>query len=61
FAVTDTMDPILSGRAIAEQEWIQQIHKASDGNTVIIPWESREVVGYDSLKTWTEAGSTSEV
>ncbi|MBT2282494.1 arsenical pump-driving ATPase [Paenibacillus polymyxa] len=61
FAVTDTMDPILSGRAIAEQEWIQQIHKASDGNTVIIPWESREVVGYDSLKTWTEARSTSEV
>ncbi|KAG2873144.1 hypothetical protein PC115_g24431 [Phytophthora cactorum] len=26
FAVTDTTDPILSGRAIAEQEWIQQIH-----------------------------------
>ncbi|OPG95145.1 arsenical pump-driving ATPase [Chryseobacterium mucoviscidosis] len=61
FAVTDTMDPILSGRAIAEQEWIQQIHKASKGNTVIIPWESKEVVGYDSLKTWTEVASPNEV
>lgn len=61
FAVTDTMDPILSGRAIAEQEWIQQIHKASEGNTVIIPWESKEVVGYDSLKTWTEVASPNEV
>ncbi|NUU75255.1 MULTISPECIES: arsenical pump-driving ATPase [Paenibacillus] len=61
FAVTDTMDPILSGRAIAEQEWIQQIHKASEGNTVIIPWESKEVVGYDSLKTWTEVVSPNEV
>ncbi|HBU82420.1 MAG TPA: arsenical pump-driving ATPase [Paenibacillus sp.] len=60
FAVTDTTDPILSGRAIAEQEWIQLIHKASEGNIVIIPWESKDVVGYDNLKFWTEV-SPSEV
>ncbi|WP_413371904.1 arsenical pump-driving ATPase [Paenibacillus taichungensis] len=54
FAATDTTDPILRGRAIAERDWIKKIQKASDDHTVIIPWEPKEAVGYDSLKKWTE-------
>ncbi|MCW3794449.1 arsenical pump-driving ATPase [Paenibacillus sp. LS1] len=59
FAATDTTDPILRGRAIAERDWIKKIQTASDGHTVIIPWEPKEAVGYDSLKKWTEVAVSS--
>lgn len=53
-AVTETTDPILNGRARAEQEWIEKINQTSNGHAVIIPWESHEIAGYEQLKVLTE-------
>lgn len=50
FAASGTIDPVLSGRAEAEREWVQRVNQLSGGNAVIIPWIAEEIQGYDQLK-----------
>ncbi|GAE92281.1 arsenical pump-driving ATPase [Gracilibacillus boraciitolerans JCM 21714] len=47
---THTSDPILKGKALAEQEWIQKAHDTFGENTALIPWFSEEKIGYNKLK-----------
>lgn len=57
FAVAGTTDPVLNGRAHAERDWIEKIMEFSSGHTVIIPWESQEIIGYEQLKKLAEQHS----
>ncbi|WP_410512292.1 arsenical pump-driving ATPase [Paenibacillus sp. BR2-3] len=50
FAAAGTIDPVLSGRAHAEQEWIEQVLQISEGYAALIPWQPNEVTGYTQLK-----------
>ncbi|WP_310551114.1 arsenical pump-driving ATPase [Paenibacillus glufosinatiresistens] len=50
FAAAGTTDPVLSGRAHAELEWIQKVLHKAEGHAIIIPWEPDEVTGYEQLK-----------
>ncbi|MNU00335.1 Arsenical pump-driving ATPase [compost metagenome] len=50
FAAAGTTDPVLSGRAHAELNWIQKVEQNAEGHVVIIPWKSTEVSGYEQLK-----------
>lgn len=50
FAVAGTTDPVLSGRAHAELEWIQKVRDKAEGHAIIIPWVPDEVTGYEQLK-----------
>ncbi|OIJ21482.1 arsenical pump-driving ATPase [Anaerobacillus alkalidiazotrophicus] len=47
---TNTTDPILKGKALAEQEWIQEVHDKLADNAALIPWFHEEKIGYNSLK-----------
>lgn len=50
FAAAGTTDPVLSGRAHAELNWIQKVEQNAEGHVVIIPWKQSEVTGYEQLK-----------
>ena len=51
-SATNTNDPILKGKAMAEKEWIQEVNENKAESTAIIPWLSEEKVGYDKLKDY---------
>lgn len=55
FAAAGTTDPVLSGRAHAELNWIQKVEQNAEGHVVIIPWQQSEVSGYEQLKELTES------
>lgn len=50
FAAAGTTDPVLSGRAHAELNWILKVEQNAQGHVVIIPWKQSEVTGYEQLK-----------
>ncbi|TQR21762.1 arsenical pump-driving ATPase [Psychrobacillus vulpis] len=50
--VTDTIDPVLKGKAMAEVEWIHEVNDKKAINCAIIPWLHEEKVGYDKLKDY---------
>lgn len=54
FAAAGTRDPVLSGRAHAEQVWIQRVVQNAEGYAVLIPWVKNEVTGYKQLKELAE-------
>ncbi|MFD1449324.1 arsenical pump-driving ATPase [Oceanobacillus sojae] len=47
---TDTMDPILKGKAASESEWIHEVNQNLADRCAVIPWLSEEKVGYEKLK-----------
>lgn len=51
FATTPTTDPVLKGRAQAEYKWINIVQDQLAAQTVIVPWQKEESVGYESLKS----------
>ncbi len=51
-SATNTNDPILKGKAIAEREWIQEVNENKAEKCAIIPWLPEEKVGYDKLKDY---------
>ncbi|KAA9022869.1 arsenical pump-driving ATPase [Niallia endozanthoxylica] len=51
-SATNTNDPILKGKAIAEQGWIQEVNENKAEKCAIIPWLLEEKVGYDKLKDY---------
>jgi arsenite/tail-anchored protein-transporting ATPase len=51
FQASQTTDPILKGRAYAEQEWIEKVKKELAPRTVIVPWQADKVIGLEKLKT----------
>ncbi len=50
---TNTIDPVLSGKALVEKEWIHEVNDKSSEKCVIIPWMLEEKIGYDKLKDYT--------
>ncbi|USK31779.1 arsenical pump-driving ATPase [Bacillus sp. F19] len=46
---TDTKDPVLSGRAMSEKDWIQKVKSDFSSHTAIIPWMREEKLGYEKL------------
>lgn len=50
---TKTTDPILSGRASSETQWIKEVQKYSSNKCVIVPWQKHEIKGYEELKKLT--------
>lgn len=48
---TETNDPVLKGRAIAEEEWIQKVEDVSR-KCAIVPIKVGEQSGYEHLKTF---------
>ncbi|WP_309248036.1 ArsA-related P-loop ATPase [Peribacillus frigoritolerans] len=50
---TNSIDPVLSGKALAEKEWIHEVNDKSSGKCIIIPWMLEEKIGYDKLKDYT--------
>ena len=51
-SATNTTDPILKGKAMAEKEWIQEVNENKAEKCAIIPWLPEEKVGYDKLKDY---------
>jgi arsenite-transporting ATPase len=51
-STTKTKDPILSGKAIAEKQWIQEVNEYKAEKCAIIPWLHEEKIGYDKLKDY---------
>ncbi|MFA1711497.1 arsenical pump-driving ATPase [Peribacillus frigoritolerans] len=49
---TNTIDPVLSGKALAEKEWIHEVNDKSSEKCVIIPWMREEKIGYEKLKDY---------
>ncbi|USK71854.1 arsenical pump-driving ATPase [Peribacillus asahii] len=49
---TNTNDPILKGKAMAEKEWIQEVNDNKAETCALIPWLYEEKVGYDKLKDY---------
>lgn len=49
---TDTIDPILKGKAASESEWIHEVNQNLADRCAIIPWLSEEKVGYEKLKDY---------
>lgn len=49
-SATNTNDPILKRKAMAENEWIQEVNGNLAEKCAIIPWSHEEKVGYDKLK-----------
>lgn len=47
---TNTIDPILKGKAVDEKEWIQEVSGKLAENAALIPWFPEEKIGYDKLK-----------
>lgn len=50
---TDTKDPVLKGRAIAEEQWIQKVEDIS-AKCAIVPLMNEEPSGYEHLKAMVE-------
>lgn len=50
---TDTKDPVLKGRAIAEEQWIQKVEDISK-KCAIVPLMNEERSGYEHLKAMVE-------
>lgn len=50
---TDTKDPVLKGRAIAEEQWIQKVEDIS-AKCAIVPLMNEERSGYEHLKAMVE-------
>ncbi|WP_338472503.1 arsenical pump-driving ATPase [Niallia sp. XMNu-256] len=51
-SATNTNDPILKGKALAEKEWIQEVNENKAKKCAIIPWLPEEKVGYNKLKDY---------
>ncbi|MCQ6275584.1 arsenical pump-driving ATPase [Bacillus sp. V3B] len=51
-SATNTNDPVLKRKAMAEQEWIQEVDETKAEKCAIIPWLPEEKVGYDKLKEY---------
>ncbi|MFC4324219.1 arsenical pump-driving ATPase [Litchfieldia salsa] len=49
---TNTKDPVLSGKARSEQQWIQEVHEKLAGNCALIPWFDEEKIGYSKIKDY---------
>ncbi|MEW5549842.1 arsenical pump-driving ATPase [Peribacillus frigoritolerans] len=49
---TNTVDPVLSGKAMSEKEWIHEVKEKSSEKCVIIPWMHEEKVGYEKLRDY---------
>jgi arsenite-transporting ATPase len=49
---TETRDPILKGRAQAEEGWIHKVTSELEGKCAIVPLMSEENKGYEQLKTF---------
>ncbi|HLR43398.1 MAG TPA: arsenical pump-driving ATPase [Pseudogracilibacillus sp.] len=47
---TDTKDPVLKGRAVAEKQWIKKVKEELSDQCALIPWMNEEKVGYHNLK-----------
>lgn len=50
---TKTIDPILSGRASSEAQWIKEVQTFSSNHCVIVPWQKHEIKGYEELQKLT--------
>jgi arsenite/tail-anchored protein-transporting ATPase len=51
FATTQTNDPLLRGRAQAEHKWIQTVRDKLADQTVIVPWQMKEFLGYEKINS----------
>lgn len=51
-SATNTKDPVLRGKAIAEKEWIHEVNKNLAEKCAIIPWLQEEKIGYEKLKDY---------
>ncbi|MBO8178263.1 MAG: arsenical pump-driving ATPase [Bacillus sp. (in: Bacteria)] len=51
---TETIDPVLRGRAHAEKTWIQKVQQDLASHCAIIPWQPEEKIGYDKVKEYTQ-------
>ncbi|HSI66158.1 MAG TPA: arsenical pump-driving ATPase [Planococcus sp. (in: firmicutes)] len=49
-AATDTVDPVLRGRANSEAKWIAKVNNELASNCAVIPWLKEEKIGYQQLK-----------
>ncbi|KLV28783.1 arsenical pump-driving ATPase [Priestia megaterium] len=51
---TDTVDPVLKGRAQAEAAWIKKVSEELTSNCAIIPWQPEEKIGYEKGKEYSQ-------
>ncbi|WP_226529726.1 arsenical pump-driving ATPase [Metabacillus niabensis] len=49
---TKTRDPILMGRAVSEKKWITKVNEELATRSAIIPWISKEKIGYEEVKDY---------
>ncbi|QKS70503.1 arsenical pump-driving ATPase [Paenalkalicoccus suaedae] len=54
FGATETRDPLLQNRALAEQQWIKRVVEKEATNAAIVPWQADAIVGIDQLKVLLE-------
>lgn len=47
---TDTIDPVLRGRASSEKKWIKKVNEELAVKCAVIPWLQEEKIGYTQLK-----------
>lgn len=52
FYSAKTADPILSGKANAEKEWIHEVKEKTSEKCAIIPWIHEEKLGYEKLRDY---------
>jgi arsenite/tail-anchored protein-transporting ATPase len=50
FYATHTIDPVLSGRALAEKNWIQKVQNELSDRMAVIPWLESEKMGIEQIK-----------
>ncbi|WML43193.1 arsenical pump-driving ATPase [Neobacillus sp. PS3-40] len=50
FYATHTLDPVLRGRAQAEENWIQKVQNELSDRIAVIPWLESENVGINQIK-----------
>lgn len=49
---TETKDPVLQGRAVAEEQWIEKVEMELAKKCAIVPLMSQEKTGYEQLKLY---------
>ncbi|MCM3587414.1 arsenical pump-driving ATPase [Mesobacillus maritimus] len=49
---TDTKDPVLRGRALAEEQWIEKVETELAEKAAIVPLYSQNKTGYEQLKVF---------
>lgn len=49
---TETRDPVLKGRAQAEEGWIKKVTTELAEKCAIVPLMSQEITGYEQLKKY---------